>query len=169
MKHQFAQEIRDNQSLEMRPNGHLRVRALNDEPSMTQQQFKEDCDVNLILAKYMETGSVTHTRNVEQGAYLDLANLPDYQEQLDNVIAARTMFEQLPAMIQKRFAFDPQQLIDFLGDPNNRDEAIKIGLVNKKTVTPPSEIQQLTEQIKIQNQNQNQNKKSKTQNQNVEE
>ena len=46
----------------------------------------------------------------------------------------------LPAHLRARFENDPAQLIDFLGDENNRSEAEKLGLLEvpkaESTVTP---------------------------------
>lgn len=113
-----------------RENGNLRVQLVNEEPSRTQQQFRDECDINNIMKQYKATGSITHVNNRNQGVYADLVNLPDYKEQLENVIAARQLFNDLPAALRKRFSNDPQELIDFLSDSNNRDEAIKLGLID---------------------------------------
>jgi phage internal scaffolding protein len=43
---------------------------------------------------------------------------------------AQYQFDQLPALIRDRFHNDPQEMLAFLNDPNNYDEAIKLGLVN---------------------------------------
>jgi len=121
--------------IERRPNGTKRVAtAPSEEPSLTQQQFAKDCDVNLIIAKYKKTGSVTHIRNGSQGVYADLADMPSYQEALQHIINAQQAFGDLPAQTRARFANDPQQLIDFLKDPQNVEESIKLGLRVKPEV-----------------------------------
>ena len=37
---------------EKRKNGSIRVYTVNNEPSMTDQQVKDDCDVNFIVNKF---------------------------------------------------------------------------------------------------------------------
>ena len=98
--------------------------------SLTQQQFKEECDVNHILAKYRKTNMITHL-NKHQGQYGDFATAEDYQETLHRVMQAQDSFQQIPADVRARFNNDPARLIDFLSKPENNDEAIKLGLRQK--------------------------------------
>ena len=49
--------------IEKRKNGSIRVYTVNNEPSMTDQQFKDDCDVNSIVNKFTKTGHLTHRIN----------------------------------------------------------------------------------------------------------
>jgi len=118
-----------------RPNGNIRVQSVNTIPSRTQPQFKAECDINNIMKKYKVTGSITHLNNKQRGTYLDLTNLPDYQQSLNDVIQANEAFSALPSHVRKQFENDPIQLINFLSDTNNREEAIRLGLIDKPTTT----------------------------------
>lgn len=40
------------------PYSRMRVSTVNEEPPMTKQSFKDECDVNHIVARYTETGMV---------------------------------------------------------------------------------------------------------------
>lgn len=117
--------------LSARPRGGRRVITINDEPTKTQTQFKDETDVNIIMRKYRSTGQITHLSN-KQGMYIDTENMSSYQEALHTVMKSRETFMQLPSEIRKRFQNDPQQLIDFLGNQENYEESIKLGLRNKK-------------------------------------
>ena len=46
-------------------------------------------------------------------------------------------FEKLDVNVRKRFENNPQKLLDFLKDDDNRDEAIKLGLVERKDPAHP--------------------------------
>lgn len=109
-----------------RPDGSIRVVTVNEDPDMCQQQFKEDCDVNLIMEKFLKTGQITHTR--PPGYYMDLVDLPDYQESLNAVIEAGNRFMELPAKIRLKFDNDPGKFIAYLENPENDKEAISLGL-----------------------------------------
>jgi len=50
---------------------------------------------------------------------------------MNTIIAAQRAFEALPAKIRDRFANSPERFLAFLADPDNLDEAVKLGLVNK--------------------------------------
>lgn len=108
-----------------------RVQTVNNEPSMTQQQFKNQCDINLIIKKFEKTGMVTHLSG-KSGQYGDFSSIKDFQSNLNSVISAQNAFDSLPAAIRKRFGNDPAQLIDFVHNDANYEEAEKLGLVPKK-------------------------------------
>ena len=46
------------------------------------------------------------------------------------VIEAQENFSELPAHIRKRFGNDPEQFLDFVTDENNKDEAIRLGMLD---------------------------------------
>lgn len=106
-------------------------------PSITQQHFKEECDINNIIARYEQTGILTDPlqpgRNFEFGDY---SAVQDYQDSLNFVIEARQMFDSLPSNLRERFNYDPARLLQFLGDENNRDEAVRLGLIDPPTPSP---------------------------------
>ena len=129
-----------NKNYEIRPNGTKRVVTFYEGKTRTQQQFAEQCDVNNIIAKYRKTGSITHVRNAQAGVYADLTELPSLEEAQKVMIVAREAFEQVPAKIRNRFGHDPQQFIEFLSNPENNEEAIKLGLKIKKAEPKPDPI-----------------------------
>lgn len=149
--------IPNNKIITKRPNGTTRVQTIPVGASRTQKQFKDQCNVNNIIAKFKKHGTITHVRNAQNGVYADLSELPSLQEAHSTINAAVAAFEAVPAEIRKRFAHDPQNFIDFLADSSNDEEAIKLGLKIKPKTTPPDPI--LSE---LQNLNKNLNKNQKT-------
>lgn len=119
------------QAQKKRPDGSLDVWSVNLEPSRTQQQFKEECDINNIIKKFNDTGQFRHVTSKE-GMYGDFSLFTDYRDMWHAVRSAEDAFSTLPAEVRKRFRNDPQELIDFLGDPKNYEEALELGLVNKR-------------------------------------
>jgi len=103
--------------------------------SMTQQEHKDDCDVNTILKRFQLTGELG--RDSGPGQYLD-CTVPGYDFQTaQNFIAdAHSMFMELPSSIRERFGNDPGSLIAFMEDPRNAQEAISLGLVRPPMETP---------------------------------
>lgn len=111
--------------------GRIKVMTINNEPSKTQQQFKDECDINNIIKKFQNTGEFTH-RAKNPGMYGDFSNITDYQGMLHTIQQAQDSFMTLPALTRKKFDNDPGELIKFLKDPSNTEEAIKLGLVEPK-------------------------------------
>lgn len=116
-------------------NGRVRVGTKNPKPDQkAQQQFKDQCDVNLIVAKYKNTGEWLHLTK-RQGVYADVSAITDYHESLQKVLDANAAFAALPASIRTRFDNDPAKLLAFMQDKENYAEGVKIGLFEKKQVT----------------------------------
>lgn len=126
------------------------VETLNLEPSMTQQQFAEESDANLIIKKYGTTGIDPFTR--KDGYYADLTEVPDLQTALQTVKHAEEAFQSLSSEVRERFGNDPSLLMNFLKDPENKQEGIKLGLFQEpekekepiKVQLDPSSLSQLT-------------------------
>lgn len=111
-------------------------------PSLTKPEFADETNINKIIAKFMKTGVLTSVKD-NPGMYTDLANVGNYHESLNKIIAAKETFQTLPANIRKRFGNDPGQLVDFMSDPQNLDEAVKLGLARapkiEKKPAPPAQ------------------------------
>ena len=100
-----------------------------EEPSLAQQHFKEECDINTILQKFSITGILPEAPLSPR--YGDFTGIGDYHTALNRVIAAQEEFDALPAQIRARFENDPAKLIEFLENEMNRPEAEELGLVEK--------------------------------------
>ena len=104
---------------------HVAVQFQTTGLSRTKQAFKNECDVNNILKNYNKTGILPEGN---PGDYRDLDGT-DYQEYMQTVASANSMFEELPSALRKRFKNDPAQLLSFVHDDKNVDEAHKLGLL----------------------------------------
>lgn len=119
------------------PNGKIKVLTINEEPSKTQQQFRDETNIVNIMKKYHSGQAVTHL-NQNPGRYADLTQIKDYAKSLQTVIDANDAFMQLSSGVRKRFSNNPQELLTFLEDPKNRVEAIELGLIDPPPTPPPS-------------------------------
>lgn len=129
------EKLSPNTLYETRPNGTLRVATVNTEPTRTQQQFKDECDVNLIMKKYHQTGEIYHI-NRKQGVYADLSEVGDFQQMLHTVMEVQHTFDTLPAEVRAKFHNDPAELIEFVKDPKNFEEGLKLGIYENKRENP---------------------------------
>lgn len=98
-----------------------------EEPSLAQQHFKDECDINTILEKFNITGLLPESPLSPR--YGDFTGIGDYHTAMNRVMAAKDEFMTLPAQIRARFNNDPAQLIEFLENSDNRKEAEELGLV----------------------------------------
>lgn len=104
-------------------------------PSRTKQSFREECDINKLMARYAKIG-VSPFLPPDFSKFGDFTNPPEYQDALNRVISANQMFEALPARIRERFLNDPAKFLAFVSDPKNTDEARVLGILNP---SPPAE------------------------------
>ncbi len=99
------------------------------EPTLAQQSFKEDSDINVILERFNITGELPPaSREPQYGDFLD--SPVDYKSAMDVVMSAQSAFNALPARLRARFDNDAAKFVDFVGDDKNRNEAYELGLLD---------------------------------------
>lgn len=104
--------------------------------TMTQQQFKDESDINNLVDRFLRTGEIPPVD--ARAMYGDFVDSPQsYQEALSAVFEAQAGFDALPSKVRQRFNNDPAELLAFLQDSANLDEAIKLGLVEKPEPAQP--------------------------------
>lgn len=106
------------------------------EPTLAQQNSKDECDINTIVRRFGLTGELPS--NVRTPTYGDFMDATDYHTAMNAVIAADAAFMQLPADIRTRFNNDAGSFVDFVSDDNNRAEAEKLGLVLPQAASNPA-------------------------------
>lgn len=104
---------------------------------LTKQSFKDECDINKILARFQKTGALSHyMASGPQYGEITQATLSDAM----NIVAtANTMFEELPSSIRDRFKNDPGEFLDFVQDPKNAEEMAELGLRKSSPQKAPQE------------------------------
>ena len=95
--------------------------------SLTQQHFKDECDLNLIMERATSTGEFPPERPTFYGDFTDMM---DFQTLSAKMLSAQKEFDNLPANIRDRFYNNPANLIDFMSNDSNLPEAIALGLVD---------------------------------------
>lgn len=94
----------------------------------TQQQFRDECDINNIMARYQVSGVVDHVAKF-QGQYGEIPEV-DYHQAMSVIASANTMFEELPSSVRDHFDNDPAAFLAFCEDENNIDKLREWNLAN---------------------------------------
>ena len=99
---------------------------------LTEQSHRSACDVNLIISKYDKGGLITHINRFEAkfGNFTGV----DFKTMQDTISGIHSQFALLPSEIRKRFDNSPEALLTFMQNPENREEAIKLGLIDKSSL-----------------------------------
>ncbi|AXH77094.1 MAG: internal scaffolding protein [Microviridae sp.] len=112
---------------------HRRVRTVADIDGRTHQSFQAECDIRNIMSQYKRTGVVNHVTSLA-GRFDDISEIPSFHEAMNVIAESKETFLQLPSSLRKRFNNDPAEFLDFVHNPDSRDEMIKLGMIN-----PPKE------------------------------
>jgi len=98
-----------------------------EDPSLTQQNWKDEVDINYLLERFRVTGQLP--QGVRLPTYGDFTGISDYRSALDVLNSARHSFMAMPAEVRARFGNDPGAFMEFFSKEENRAEAERLGLV----------------------------------------
>lgn len=102
-----------------------------EDPTLAQQQFADEADINTIVNKFLRTGELPdETAKPRYGDFTGAVN--NYHDALNLIIEADEAFMQLPAKIRARFNNDAGEYVEFFNNPDNRSEAEDLGLIEKR-------------------------------------
>lgn len=102
-----------------------------------QQNFKDECDINTILARFKIGYEMPAGIRVPQ--YGDFTGINDFHTAANAIAKAREAFDQLPAPVRSKFENDPGKFVDFATNEENREELKKMGLLSKEAIQRDAE------------------------------
>lgn len=113
----------------------------SDAERITKQSFKEESDINTIVARWLKTGIPPSAiaDNMERARYMDFDNVDDYLDMQERVASVNSNFELLPADIRTMFNNEASELIEFLSDPANQAAAAELGFADPPSTPAPEQ------------------------------
>lgn len=81
-----------------------------EDESLTQQQFKDETDINIILQRFTRTGELPPIVLPEH--FMDTTTQPTFKEMNERLAEASAMFYELPASKRAEFLNDPTRWAD---------------------------------------------------------
>lgn len=119
-----------------------------DAPSLTDQTFKDECDIHHIIDNFGQTGLVDSVGAHDPATlqYGDTTLLPDYETACNLVANVTSEFGELPSKIRAEFNNDPRFLLEALGstEPAVVARLEELGLKPKPQPEPQPEPQPTT-------------------------
>lgn len=94
---------------------------------LTQQQFKDECDINTIVRRFNIGGELP--QGVRMPSFGDFTGVSNYHEAANAIAEAHEAFDAMPAEVRERFGNDPGAFVAFCEDASNLEEARRMGLV----------------------------------------
>lgn len=110
----------------------------SDEPPSVKPEFKNDCDINLLMARYRRTGILPESYRLAAARYGDFSQIPDFQTMNDKLNAARDLFAALPAKVRKEFDNDPAEFLAASQTPEGIKLLCDLGLGTHPVGDDPS-------------------------------
>lgn len=107
-------------------------------PSLTRQEFAEECDINSLMSRY-DAHVIGGPGNMPaaQPFYADFSNIPDtllgYMEFMD---MAEEQFMRLPAAVRREFDNSAHHFVEFASNPANLEQMRSWGLAEPAKVEP---------------------------------
>lgn len=106
-------------------------------PSMTSQAPADEVNINNIMKRVLKGQAVLTSNGTP--FYGDVSEFGGLQEAIIKVQEADDLFMQYPADLREKFNNDPTEFVDFMIDPKNKEEAIKLGLIDQPIPAPEPE------------------------------
>ena len=100
----------------------------------TKSEFADEANINNIVKRCMN-GAVMPT-GARTPLFGDFSEVADFTSAQTLIAEANAEFEQLPSDVREKFGNNVSDLMDFLDDENNLDEAIALGLAPKPESEP---------------------------------
>lgn len=104
-----------------------RVSISDWEPSETQQQFRDECNISLAVNRWLKHG-IEPKRLRENPLFADVSELTSYSDAIDAAVVAREMFMTLDSRTRKLMDNNPQVMLDVL-QRNDLSELVSYGLM----------------------------------------
>lgn len=104
------------------------------------QEFKKECDINTIVARYKRAGIKEKDIVGVAGQFINCANIPNLQEAFNITLEAQKAFDKLPVRFRKDMDYDPIKAIEFMTKEENIEKLVEYGLSNGKIVEKVPEV-----------------------------
>lgn len=110
--------------------------------SLTRQEFADECDINNIMARYENSGMLSHLQAPNrEPMYVDAWEIPDFRSAMDMMNVANAAFMSLPASVRREFDNDPALFVEFVENRHSDEKATaklkEWGLLAPEEVVPP--------------------------------
>jgi len=117
---------------------------LEDEIIRVEQSHKDEVNINNIVKRH-GLDLIAKTAAMQQFTYDENPN-NDFQEVMNAVLKAEKSFTNLPSGIRKRFDNNAAKFMDFIYNPENKDEMVELGLAERKTTPPVVQVEVINPQ-----------------------
>lgn len=117
----------------------IKSETLKPQQKLTEQHHAIECDVNRIVAQAKQSGQLPG-QDIKP-VYGDISS-DDFQTMQDTIAIVKSDFESLPADIRAEFNNQPEQLLEAMANPDQREHLTKIGIFESQISIDPEQSDQ---------------------------
>lgn len=100
--------------------------------SLTEQSHTDEVNLNTMVKRMGLTDGAIPPAVFDPSYYGDFTDVADFRTSLDRVRVAQENFAALPAKLRARFDNNAAKLFAFVSDPENAEEAVRLGLLHQQ-------------------------------------
>lgn len=97
----------------------------NYDDGRTKQSFKDETDINMILARSHRGEAITHLAKYE-AQYGDFSDISSLQEAHDRLQVGLKIFDDLPGEVKREFQQSPKKFFEYVNHPENKQKLDKL-------------------------------------------
>ena len=116
----------------------------DDEIIRVEQSHKDEVNINNIIKRH-GMDLIAKTAALQQFTYDNNPN-NDFQETMNAILKAKESFASIPSEIRKRFDNSPAKFMDFIHNPDNKDELVELGLAQRVPEPPIVQVEVVNQQ-----------------------
>ena len=126
------------------------VIAINDGVDKCQQQFKNECDINYVVAHNSAEGvAIVCERNQRVSQYGECDMFKSALEHADQFARTKEYFENMPSDVRKQFGNDFSLFLEQSQDKNMFDKFCDLGIYERPVTVPTETVPEIVEDQKV--------------------
>lgn len=119
---------------------HKPVRQAFRLPSRTRREFREDCNVNIIMERFTKH-AIPPKQNTVAPRFINAAAIPNLQTAMQIMIEADKAFGSLPALVRKHFDNSPIAFVEYAQNAENLEQLREWGIAPPAKVDKPLKVE----------------------------
>lgn len=105
-------------------------------PSLTSQEFKDECNINKILYKYASQAKLLGLPlsevlpKLDSNAFRDVSNSETFQQSMNRIVQMEELYRSLPSDVRRKYGDTVEGFIGALGNPSEYEYLADHGVLD---------------------------------------
>lgn len=109
-------------------------------PSLTSQEFKDECNINKLLYKYASQAKMLGLPisevlpRISTDAFRDVSNAESFHESMNRISQMNDLFSNLPSDVRRKYGDTVEGFVNALGNPSEYEYLAEHGVLDHSQV-----------------------------------